>query len=110
MVQNAWDGLAFGGVGDSGMGRYHGRYSYDTFSHEKSVLIRSFSKTGESMASVRYPPYSTRHMQIIGAFVKHFTKFNIPQYKPLAYLLSFIGGVASAIAVVGARWITPKKR
>lgn len=30
--------LPFGGVGESGMGSYHGRYSMDTFSHRKAVL------------------------------------------------------------------------
>lgn len=30
--------LPFGGVGASGMGRYHGEYSIDTFSHAKAVL------------------------------------------------------------------------
>ena len=33
--------LPFGGVGDSGMGRYHGRYSFEAFSHERAVLERS---------------------------------------------------------------------
>ncbi len=34
--------LPFGGVGQSGLGRYHGKYSFDTFSHTKSVL-RSYN-------------------------------------------------------------------
>lgn len=34
--------LPFGGVGPSGMGRYHGQYSFDTFSHAKSIL-RSYN-------------------------------------------------------------------
>jgi len=34
----AVQGLPFGGVGESGMGRYHGKYSFDTFSHRKSIL------------------------------------------------------------------------
>jgi aldehyde dehydrogenase (NAD+) len=34
--------LPFGGVGDSGIGSYHGKGSFDTFSHYKSVLHRSF--------------------------------------------------------------------
>lgn len=33
--------LPFGGVGESGMGGYHGRHSFDTFTHEKSVLDKS---------------------------------------------------------------------
>ena len=30
--------LPFGGVGASGMGRYHGKYSFDTFTHEKATF------------------------------------------------------------------------
>ncbi|MDH6131058.1 aldehyde dehydrogenase (NAD+) [Kitasatospora sp. MAA4] len=35
--------LPFGGVGESGMGRYHGEYSMDTFSHTKAVLDKPIS-------------------------------------------------------------------
>ncbi len=45
--------LPFGGVGNSGMGRYHGRYSFLTFSHEKSVL----KKSSRVDIPLRYPPY-----------------------------------------------------
>ncbi|KAJ6353741.1 hypothetical protein OIU76_002711 [Salix suchowensis] len=48
--------LPFGGVGESGMGSYHGKHSFDAFSHKKAVLYRSFS--GDS--PVRYPPYPPR--------------------------------------------------
>mgnify|MGYP004613661239 CR=1 FL=1 len=34
------ENLPFGGVGNSGMGSYHGKKSFDTFSHFKSILIR----------------------------------------------------------------------
>jgi len=47
--------LPFGGVGRSGMGSYHGRASFDTFTHFKSVMIRSFRLD----LSLRYPPYRT---------------------------------------------------
>ncbi|KAF9082562.1 aldehyde dehydrogenase 3, member A2 [Mortierella sp. AD031] len=33
--------LPFGGVGNSGMGRYHGKYSIETFSHQRAVMVRS---------------------------------------------------------------------
>lgn len=36
--------LPFGGIGQSGMGQYHGKYSFDTFSHTKSIL-RSYDST-----------------------------------------------------------------
>jgi aldehyde dehydrogenase (NAD+) len=39
--------LPFGGVGQSGMGRYHGKYSFDTFSHTKSIL-RSYNLAARS--------------------------------------------------------------
>jgi aldehyde dehydrogenase (NAD+) len=45
--------LPFGGVGHSGMGSYHGKASFDTFSHRKSVLKNSFRFD----LKWRYPPY-----------------------------------------------------
>lgn len=41
--------LPFGGVGNSGIGAYHGKYSFDTFTHRKSCLIRSLDKLGEAL-------------------------------------------------------------
>ena len=48
--------LPFGGVGPSGMGAYHGKASFDTFSHYKSVLKKSF----RFELNVRYPPYGNK--------------------------------------------------
>lgn len=45
--------LPFGGVGASGMGAYHGRWGFETFSHRKSVL----TKTTWPDLSLIYPPY-----------------------------------------------------
>ena len=36
----ACDKLPFGGVGESGMGSYHGKKSFDAFTHEKSLIIK----------------------------------------------------------------------
>ncbi|MCP9750456.1 aldehyde dehydrogenase [Ferruginibacter sp. HRS2-29] len=48
--------LPFGGRGASGMGKYHGRFSFDTFSHQKSVL-----KTPTWIdPAIKYPPYEGR--------------------------------------------------
>ncbi|KAI4459194.1 aldehyde dehydrogenase [Holotrichia oblita] len=47
--------LPFGGVGESGMGCYHGKFSFDTFVHKRSVLIRSLAKFGEKLQSMRRP-------------------------------------------------------
>lgn len=48
-------GLPFGGVGGSGMGAYHGRYSFDTFSHAKAVLAKPLSPDTLSLV---YPPFT----------------------------------------------------
>ncbi|KAK9885523.1 hypothetical protein WA026_011015 [Henosepilachna vigintioctopunctata] len=54
----ACESLPFGGVGSSGMGAYHGKYSFDTFSHQKPILEKSIDKFGEMLQSVRYAPYN----------------------------------------------------
>ena len=48
--------LPFGGVGDSGIGSYHGKASFDTFSHYKSVLKKGFRFD----PNWRYPPYKDK--------------------------------------------------
>ncbi|XP_017646140.1 aldehyde dehydrogenase family 3 member H1 isoform X1 [Gossypium arboreum] len=57
--------LPFGGVGDSGMGAYHGKFSFDTFSHKKAVLYRSFA--GD--APLRYPPYTNGKLRLLKALL-----------------------------------------
>ena len=48
--------LPFGGVGNSGMGSYHGKRSFDTFSHHRSVL----QKTTRFNPTLAYPPYRNK--------------------------------------------------
>lgn len=47
--------LAFGGVGDSGSGAYRGKASFDTFTHQRSVVTTPGWM--EKLIDVRYPPY-----------------------------------------------------
>ncbi|WP_414839211.1 aldehyde dehydrogenase [Carnobacterium sp. TMP28] len=56
--------LPFGGVGHSGMGSYHGKYSFMTFSHERSILS---SKKVE--APFIFPPYSDNKLKWIRRFL-----------------------------------------
>ncbi|MEL6470608.1 MAG: aldehyde dehydrogenase [Cyanobacteria bacterium J06623_4] len=49
-------GMPFGGVGDSGIGAYHGKTSFDTFSHQKSILKKPFWPD----IDWRYPPYKDK--------------------------------------------------
>jgi acyl-CoA reductase-like NAD-dependent aldehyde dehydrogenase len=53
--------LPFGGVGASGMGAYHGRFSFETFSHRRAVLRRSFALD----ASIRYPPFTKGRLALL---------------------------------------------
>ncbi|MCL1474914.1 aldehyde dehydrogenase [Argonema antarcticum] len=53
--------LPFGGVGDSGMGSYHGKASFDIFSHQKSVLKNSFLMD----IKFRYAPYYEGKLNLI---------------------------------------------
>lgn len=50
------DRLPFGGVGNSGIGQYHGKYSFKTFTREKVILNRSTSLD----ISIKYPPYKNK--------------------------------------------------
>ena len=66
MLHLANSKLPFGGVGNSGMGRYHGVDSFDTFSHKKSIL-----KTKECIdPALRYAPYSDKKLNTTKAFFK----------------------------------------
>ncbi|MCD7455352.1 Aldehyde dehydrogenase 3 member F1 [Datura stramonium] len=60
IIQYAADTLPFGGVGQSGFGRYHGKFSFDTFSHEKVILRRSFLTD----IWFRYPPWNHHTLQL----------------------------------------------
>ncbi|NEQ45228.1 MAG: aldehyde dehydrogenase [Leptolyngbya sp. SIOISBB] len=65
-LQAAIWGLPFGGVGDSGIGAYHGKASFETFSHLKSVLKKPFWFD----LAWRYAPYAGKlgfFKKVIGA-------------------------------------------
>ncbi len=62
----ASDRLPFGGVGQSGMGKYHGKASFDTFTHEKTVLIRG----NHPDIRLRYPPYDEKMLRTLRKFLK----------------------------------------
>lgn len=53
--------LPFGGIGASGMGHYHGKYSFDTFTHEKTIVKKGFCLD----LPVRYAPYTRGKWNLI---------------------------------------------
>jgi aldehyde dehydrogenase (NAD+) len=53
--------LPFGGVGDSGIGAYHGKWGFETLSHRRAVL----SKTAKPDLRLVYPPYTDRALKLM---------------------------------------------
>lgn len=53
--------LPFGGVGNSGLGNYHGRFGFDAFSHQKAILDKSIYLEPE----LKYPPYTDGKLKIL---------------------------------------------
>lgn len=61
IVHLATPHMPFGGVGDSGMGGYHGRASFELFSHKKSIL----KKSNRIDLPLRYPPYKKSALRLL---------------------------------------------
>lgn len=59
-------GLPFGGIGNSGIGAYNGKIGFETFSHRKPVLFRSF--LGD--VTQKYPPYTKGKIGLIRFAIK----------------------------------------
>ncbi len=62
IIQQTNGALPFGGVGNSGMGIYHGKATFDAFSHKKSVMY----KTNLLDLPQRYPPYTPFAKKLLG--------------------------------------------
>ncbi len=58
--------MSFGGIGDSGMGSYHGKKSFETFTHHRSIVKKS---TWLDL-NLRYHPYTQKKMKQIRKFLK----------------------------------------
>lgn len=60
------EALPFGGVGASGMGSYHGRASFETFTRQKSI----YSVSSSSDSPYRYPPYTEKGLEAAQRFLR----------------------------------------
>uniref|UniRef100_A0A8C5LS36 Aldehyde dehydrogenase n=1 Tax=Leptobrachium leishanense TaxID=445787 RepID=A0A8C5LS36_9ANUR len=63
MIQNLNTSLPCGGIGNSGIGIYRGKYSFNTFSHRRACVLRT--TTAECVTHLRYPPYTEKTLQLI---------------------------------------------
>jgi aldehyde dehydrogenase (NAD+) len=66
IIHLATSNMAFGGVGESGMGGYHGKSGFDTFSHRKSIV----NKRTWMDLPMRYQPYQKIYDKMIRMFLK----------------------------------------
>lgn len=58
--------LPFGGVGNSGMGNYHSKYTFDEFSHQKSI----YKAITKYELNLKYPPYTEAKIKLAKWFLK----------------------------------------
>ena len=65
------DKLAFGGVGKSGMGKYHGEEGFKELSNARGILIRNYP----SFLNYFYPPYDSKKFDLLSFIVKRFNRF-----------------------------------
>ena len=66
VIHLATSNMGFGGVGASGMGSYHGKVGFDTFSHKKSIVDK---KTWRDLP-MRYQPYKSFYGKLLRFFLK----------------------------------------
>lgn len=91
------ENIPFGGVGASGMGAYHGKEGFDTFSHKKGVLIKDVSSLTDLGLEMRYPPYSEKKTSMINFLLKKRKGINIDR---LQNFIIFIFGMLFAYLIM----------
>uniref|UniRef100_A0A8D0RMX5 Aldehyde dehydrogenase n=1 Tax=Sus scrofa TaxID=9823 RepID=A0A8D0RMX5_PIG len=88
--------LPFGGVGSSGMGAYHGKHSFETFSHLRPCLLKSLK--GEGANKLRYPPNSQSKVD----WAKFFFLKRVSKGRLGLLFLALLGVVLAVLLKVGA--------
>lgn len=90
--------LPFGGVGYSGIGGYHGRFSIDAFTFKRTVLRRDGTKILD--VPIRYPPYSDFNFKMIkkALFLPPLPGFT-PKFKYYASMFTFLAVAGAALAI-----------
>ncbi|XP_067101911.1 aldehyde dehydrogenase family 3 member A2-like [Osmerus mordax] len=77
--------LPFGGVGNSGMGRYHGQHGFDQLSHLRSCLIKKLNMEGTN--DMRYPPHTAKKLSWARFFL--LKPVNLGRLRRMALLAMF---------------------
>lgn len=95
--------LPFGGVGHSGMGSYHGKFGFDTFTHKKPVMVRGLGKVSEALGAFRYPPYKAEALSRVRWIIENRA---LPSFSWLPGFLLFILGIALGVLIMVALMLT----
>jgi len=107
IFQIAPPSLPFGGVGESGLGNYHGKYSFETFSHSRSVVYNP--TWTDPILSQRNPPYTASKLSNLDKLSKvHRKWFSIPRPGFWFWAFALLAtGVATRVIMRGVqddRW------
>ncbi|XP_010156779.1 PREDICTED: fatty aldehyde dehydrogenase-like [Eurypyga helias] len=94
--------LPFGGVGNSGMGAYHGKHSFETFSHRRACLIKDLKMEG--MNKLRYPPGSRKKVDWAKFFL--LKRFNKGQ---MGLIVLVLLGIVAAVVVKNRQSVLQRK-
>lgn len=85
--------VPFGGTNDSGLGQYHGKFSFDTFTRPRAIVHRSFSPLENKLNyQFRYPPYNDLKYKMLNIGLGHYDKFYL-RMGFVPYLLCFVLGL-----------------
>ncbi|KAM0756665.1 aldehyde dehydrogenase [Meredithblackwellia eburnea MCA 4105] len=101
VIQFTVQGLPFGGAGQSGYGNYHGKHSFDTFSHERaSAAVPTWMEV--ALAS-RYPPYTPEKLKMLLMATKQVIKRQPSAGRRLFKYFFSLAAVLAGIAVAARR-------
>lgn len=92
LVHFSVNDLPFGGVGNSGIGAYHGKHSFDQLSHLRGCLIKQLKMEG--MNNMRYPPHTADKLGWVRFFIlKHETVLKTFKLAALAVVVVIVAAV-----------------
>lgn len=94
------ESLPFGGIGNSGMGSYHGQQGFDIFTHKKSVLKRGFAYLPELLQGPKYPPYTNAKLKYLNTMLKK--RHEVP-WSLINYMMAFLFGILFAYIIMCLR-------
>jgi len=104
LVHFAVGSLPFGGTGPSGYGSYHGKGSFDTFSHQRATLNAPHTgimgKIVEKLMAARYPPYTNANLAQFASLVGKKPNFSRPRNPHASVSTKSSGSLSSKLTLI----------